>query len=216
MQQQLVNETAEPQEHLVDEAIKIDRRMKEDKKRLDEIKAKLTSDAIDEMENRNLKFFQMYGYNGRINVAYKEKFEVDRFDILRDLLGELAEGKISKKEEVKYDVESRFKEALIALYKDDYSDEITIDVVLEQLGLDASTVKGVKKKLKGDYLKDKALLESVGVTGDLEEELDAIRLYKKYELVQRFFGDLSDEQIKEIKKAIFVEDGISVGLDYEK
>lgn len=216
MQQQLVNEAIEPEEYLVDEAIKIDRRMKEDKKRLDEIKAKLTSDAIDEMENRNLKYFQMYGYNGRINVSYKEKFEVDRFEVLKEVLGDLVEGKVLKKEEVKYDVDSRFKEALIALYKDDYSDDITIDDVLEQLGLDASTAKGVKKKLKGDYFKDKALLESVGATGDLEEELDAIRLYKKYELVQRFFGDLSAAQIHNIKKAIFVEDGISVGLDYEK
>jgi len=54
------------------------------------------------------------------------------------------------------------------------------------------------------------------VQGELEEELDAIRQYKNWEMVNRFFGDLEDEQIIEIKRAIFVEDGISVGLDYEK
>ncbi|MED4377955.1 ABC transporter permease [Schinkia azotoformans] len=202
---------------LVDEAIDIDRRMKSDKKRLDEIKAQLTATAFDEMENKNLKYIQYYGKNGTFNVVYKEKFEIDRFSILKDVLGDLVDGKVSKKEsEVKYEVESKFKAALIALYKGDFDKNISIDSVLQELGVDASTLKAVKKKLKGDYIKDKELLESIGLTDDLEEELDAIRMYKNYELVNRFFGDLSVDQIEQIRKAIFVEDNISVGFDYEK
>ncbi|MED3799977.1 ABC transporter permease [Lysinibacillus capsici] len=201
---------------LVDEAIILDRRIKEDKKRLDEIKAALTAHATAEMDNKNLKYHQVYGETGRFNVFFKEKFEIDRFDMLRVALGELADGKISKKYEVKYDVDSKFKAALIALYKGDYSDAVQPLIILMELGLSATQIKGVTRKLKGDYLSDKKLLESVGVQGDLEEELDAIRQYKNWEMVNRFFGDLEDEQIIEIKRAIFVEDGISVGLDYEK
>lgn len=202
---------------LVDEAIEIDRRMKSDKKRLDEIKAQLTATAFDEMENKNLKYIQYYGKNGSFNVVYKEKFEVDRFSILREVLGDLVDGKVRKKEEVKYEVDSKFKSALIALYKGDFDENVSIDNVLQELGVDNTTLKAVKKKLKGDYIKDKALLESAGVKDDdLEEELDAIRMYKNSELVNRFFGDLSAEQIEQLRKAIFVEDNLSVGLDYEK
>lgn len=201
---------------LVDEAIMLERRMKEDKKRLDEIKSQLTATAIAEMDNKNLKYFQVYGQTGKFNVFYKEKFEIDRYSVLEKILGDLAEGKIVKKQETNYDVESKFKKALIALFKGEYSNEINLTAILEELGLDSKTIKAVSKKLKGDYIADKKLLESVGVNGGLEEELDAIRLYKNWELVNRFFGDLSDEQITEIKRAIFVEDSISVGLDYEK
>lgn len=201
---------------LVDEAIVLDRRMKEDKKRLDEIKATLTTQATQVMDNKNLKYHQMFGESGRFNVFYKEKFEVDRYTVLHDVLGDLAEGKIAKKTEVKYDVDAKFKAALIALFKGEYSVVSPPSFILGSLDLDPATIKAVTKKLKGDYISDKKLLESVGVQGDLEEELDAIRQYKNWEMVDRFFGDLTEEQQAEIKRAIFVEDSISVGLDYEK
>ncbi|GLC87514.1 hypothetical protein LYSBPC_06410 [Lysinibacillus piscis] len=201
---------------LVDEAITLDRRTKEDKKRLDEIKAQLTAQATTVMDNRNLKYYQIFGHTGRFNVSFKEKFEIDRYSVLKAILGDLAEGKISKKEDVKYDAEPKFKAALIALFREDYSQAISISTVLEKLGLEKAAIKAVAKKLKGDYISDKKLLESVGAQGDLEEELDAIRQYKNWEAVNRFFAGLSDEQLTEIKRAIFVEDGIAVGLDYEK
>ncbi|MGG1600559.1 ABC transporter permease [Paenibacillus naphthalenovorans] len=199
---------------LVDEAIALEIRMKEDKKKLDAIKATLTAAASENMDNKNLKYMQIYGSTGRFNVTYKEKFEIDDFDRLVTILGEIAKSKISRKEEVKYDTESRFKQALIALFKNEYSNEITIDEVLRGLGLDDKTAKTVKKKLKGDYIKDRKVLESVGVSGDLEEELDAIRLYKNYELVERFFGQLTEEQREQIRRAVFVEESISVGLEH--
>ncbi|CAH8718554.1 hypothetical protein WDD9_005248 [Paenibacillus melissococcoides] len=84
--------------------------------------------------------------------------------------------------------------------------------MLSGLGLDSNKVKAVKKKLKGDYLKDKQLLGSVGITGELEEEFDAIRLAKHGELVERFFGHLPEE-IDTIRNSVYVEDSISVGLE---
>ncbi|MEC1178515.1 ABC transporter permease [Metasolibacillus meyeri] len=201
---------------LVDEAIELDRRTKVDKKRLDEIKAQLTTHATAEMDNKNLKYYQIFGYNGRFNVAWKEKFEIDRYSVLQSTLGDLAEGKIAKKEDIKYDVEAKFKAALIALYKDDYVNAIPPSHILQGLGLTDAQIRAASKKLKGDYISDKKLLESLGVTGEIEEELDVIRQYKNWEAVNRFFGDLSEEQLTEIKRAIFVEDSIAVGLDYEK
>lgn len=199
---------------MIDEGIELERKIKKSKRRLDMLKATLTNIAYETMENKNLKYLQLTGSKGRFNTVYKEKFEIDNFNKILDIVGEVAAAKIIRKEETKYEVESRFKLALIAIFKEEYSNEITVDEVLQGMGLDDTAIKMAKKKLTGDYLKDKKVLESLGITGHREEELDAIRLYKNYELVQRFFGDLSPEQIEMVKKAVFVEDGISVGFDY--
>ncbi|WP_249725708.1 ABC transporter permease [Paenibacillus dendritiformis] len=194
----------------------MEQQMKECKKRVDSIKAELTTAAYVEMDNKNLSFFQITGESGRFNVVYKEKFEVDNYDNLINVLGEVALSKVSRKQEVKYETDSRFKAALIALYKAEYTTDVTIEYILSELGLSDKVIKALKKKLKGEYLKDKQLLESVGVTGELEEELDAIRMVKNGELVERFFGQLSKEQIDIIRNAVYVEDSISVGLEINK
>ncbi|BFH11015.1 ABC transporter permease [Paenibacillus melissococcoides] len=200
----------------VDEAIALEQQMKKCKKRMDSIKAELTTAAYAEMDNKNLSFFQITGTSGRFNVVYKEKFEVDNYDNLIDVLGEVALSKVSRKQAVKYETDLRFKAALIALYKAEYTTGVTIESILSGLGLGEDVIKALKKKLKGEYLKDKQLLESVGVTGELEEELDAIRMVKNGELVERFFGQLSKEQIDIIRNAVYVEDSISVGLEINK
>lgn len=200
---------------LVDEGIVLEKEIKEAKKKLDEIKATLTSTAYAEMENRNLKFLQIFGSSGHFNVVHKETFDIDNYKRLVEVLGEIALAKISRKEEIKYVTDSRFKAALIALFRGEYSGALTPEEALQGFELDDKTLKMVIKKLKGDYLKDKEVLESVGVKKECEEELDAIRLYKNYELVNRFCGELTADQIEQVKKSIFVEDGISVGLVYE-
>jgi len=201
---------------LVDQAIKLDKRMKDDKKLLDEIKSQLQAVAFAEMDNKNIKFKQIFGSIGHFSTTFKEKFEIDDYIKLVSLLGEVANAKIVRKVEVKYDVESRFKEALIALYKDDFSSELTVEDVLRGLGLGDKTVKMAKKKLKGDYLKDKRILESLGVTGECEEELDAIRRYRNWETVDHFFSSLTTEQITQLKKTIFIEEQLAAGLEYDK
>ena len=201
---------------MVDQAIVIDRRMKADKKTLDELKAKLTTAAFAEMDNRSIKYKQIFGTNGHFAATYKEKFEIDDYIQIIHLLGEVANSKIVRKQEVKYDVESRFKEALIALYRDEYSSEMTPENVLRGLGLGDKTIKMAAKKLKGDYAKDKAVLESIGIVGECEEELDAIRRYRNWEMVEHFFSELDDKERVQLRKTIFIEEQLAAGLEYEK
>lgn len=202
---------------LIDKGIALDKQIKEDTKHLDAIKAKLQAAAVEVMDNKNLKWLQIFGNDGHFNIAQKDKLEIDDYTALIDVMGEKAKSKITRKEEIKYTVDARFKEALIALFKLDFAkDRQTLDEVLQGLGLEAATIKVVKKKLKGEYLKDKKVLESVGITGDCEEELDAIRQIKNAELIDRFFDGLSSEQLTQVRKAVFVEDSIGVGLEYEK
>lgn len=213
----MTNERLAGLAELVDQGIALERKIKEDTKQLDAIKAELQAAAVEVMDNKNLKWLQIFGNSGQFNVSQKEKFDLDDYAALIEVMGEKAKSKIVRKEEIKYSVEARFKEALIALFKDDFAtDGQTLDDVLQGLGLDAATIKSVKKKLKGDYLKDKRVLESVGIIGDCEEELDAIRQIKNTELIDRFFSGLTVDQLARIRKSVFVEDQVGVGLEYEK
>ncbi len=203
---------------LVDEAVKLDRRMKEDKKNLDRLKARLTAAAYEEIDNKHLRYKQIHGADGVFTAAYKESFRLDDYERLIAIVGEIAKAQITRtaKEEVKYDVEARFKRALTALYLDDFSDEISVEQVLQELGLAASAVKMAAKKLQGEYMRDKKVLESVGVTGEREEELDAIRRYRNWELVEHFFGDLSTSARAQLKRTIWIENQLAAGLEYKK
>lgn len=197
----------------VSKAIEIDKQMKENKKELDAIKAELQAAALQEMDNKNLKYVEYFGTDGSCAIAYKEKFEVDNLPELQAAVGEVIDGKYKKEESIKITVDNKFKEALIALYKGEYKQHDIVQI-LKDLYLDDKQIKVALKKLKGDYVKDKELLESLGIKTNIEEELDAIREQKNYELVVKFF-DLEKIDIEKVKKTISVEDNLSVGLNYE-
>ncbi|HBB28163.1 MAG TPA: hypothetical protein DC000_02750, partial [Clostridiales bacterium] len=190
-------------------------RMKQDKKELDELKAKIQTAGLEELENKNLKYIEAYGNDGAVVVSYKEKLEIDNFPILKDLVGEIALDKIKREESVKLTVDDKFKKALTAIYKKEFKQH-DIASILISLGLDNKQINAATKKLKGDYVKDKNYLESLGVNcSNLEEELDAIKEQKNYELVSKFFDDAEKIDINQIKRAISVEETLGIGLNYE-
>ncbi|MDR1702669.1 MAG: hypothetical protein LBR56_07820 [Sporomusaceae bacterium] len=197
----------------VDRAVELDSLMKKHKKELDGIKAELQTLALADMENKNIKYVQIFGTAGNCEAAYKEKFEIDNFPLLLSTLGDLIKDKISRKVEIKFDIDKRFKEALIVLYKGEYA-EHDIVAILSGMGLNEKQIKVAQKKLKGDFKKDKELLASLGIDGDREEELDAIMEAKKLELVKRYFN-LETLDIEAFKKCIFVEDSLSITLNYD-
>lgn len=198
----------------IDRAIEIEKSIKNLKMALEELKAELQAEALAQLENKNLKYVQLFGDVGSFEASHKVKFEVDNFAALVEAVGDLAWDKVARKEIVKYEVESRFKEALIALVSGDYA-RYDIAAILAGAGIsDPKQMKLALKKLKGDYKKDKALLESLGLGGDLEEELDAIRAEKNRELVERFF-DAKAVDLEKLRRSIYVEDSLSVGLSYD-
>jgi len=200
---------------LVDEAIEIERRMKADKLQLDSLKARIQTHAFAAMQDKNLKYRRVYGSGGYATVTYKTKFDLLNYVRLQRAVGDIAKDHVKRAEEVKYDAKAAFKSALIAVYEGDYGKEITIEDILRGLGLNDKQIKTAKRRLKGDYNKDKALLQSFGAQGELEEELDAIRRYRTAELVESYFGDLTPLQIDEIRRAVNVEQELTIGLEYE-
>lgn len=200
-------------ENKINEAITLEREIKVKKQKLDEIKAGLQSEIYAEMLNRNLKWKQEGADKGLCNVSLKNKLEVDNFTLLQNLLGGVVDNKVDKKISIEYEVQKEFKEALIALYQRDYAPG-DIPSVLQNLGLGEKQIKVAIKKLSGDYVKDLKVLNSLGVTGSLEEELDLIHGQKNYELVSRFFDldAVDDEFMKQLKLALSVEESLSIGF----
>ena len=198
---------------LVDYAIELDSLIKKTKKDLDVVKSQLQTQALSDMENKNTKFVQLFGSQGSFEASYKEKLEIDNYRLLIRLLGEMARDKVARKVEIKFEIEARFKAALIALLKGDYAAH-DLDGILAGMGLDAKAVKTAKKKLKGEYRADKSTLEALGVSGAREEELDAIHEAKNLEIVKRYFS-LDALDLAQIKKALWLEETLSVTLTYD-
>ena len=134
-------------ESLIDKAIRLDKEVKIKKKELDEIKAELQTVGLKELENKNLKYIQMFSDDGSCEVLYKQKLEIENVNTLKEIFGDVLDSKISKKEEVKYEVESKFKSSLIAIYMNDYKKH-DVDAILVTLGLDENKRKLALKKLK--------------------------------------------------------------------
>ena len=201
---------------LVDQAVKLDAQIKAKTAELNEVKATLQAEGLRELENKNIRFLQFFGSSGTCEVGYKQKMEVDNFGRLVEVLGDIVKEKASKKEEIKYDFDKKFKEALMLLYLGDYKEHDLERILLINLDItEEKQRKRLLKKLKGEYAADKKLLASGGVVEVAEEELDAIREQKNFELVTRFF-DLQSVDMEALKKCIFVEDSLSLGLSYEK
>lgn len=201
---------------LVDEAVEIEKELEEGEKKLEQLKARIQSHAFAEMQNKNLKYRRIYGMGGHANVTYKAKFNLNNFKRLYRAVGDIAKDHVKRTEEVKYNANKSFKSALIAIADGDYGKEISVEDVLRGMGLEETHIKAAVKRLKGDYGKDKKVLESFGIEGDREEELDAIRRYRTAELVESFFGELTPLQLDEIKRSITVEQELAIGLEYEK
>lgn len=200
---------------LVNRAIKLDRQAKKVNAELDKVKAQLQAEALAEMENKNLKYVEYFGSAGSVFVSYKEKFEVDNLPALKEIFGEVLTGKVKTEETVKITLDSKVKSAVMALYKGEY-DQHDLARLLSGLGLELNDIKTVLKKLKGDYAKDMQTLRSFGIKADggIEEELDAIREQKNFELISKFI-DPEAVDIAKLKRAVSVEESLAIGLIFE-
>lgn len=201
-------------ETLMQRAREIDLAMKNLKKESDSIKAQFEAEGQEILENKNIAYYRFETEFGMCNISRKNKLTVDNAQVLKEILGSIVEEKMSVTLEPKYDFkDSKFKQALVALYKGDYEPGDPA-LILSGLGIHGKEQQAVLKKLKGDYWKDKALLEQYNAADDdLEEELDAIRRFLNYDLILRYV-DLAKIDPEALRRAIFVEETAGIGFDF--
>lgn len=207
-------------EQLTDTALNMTKNMEEMKAGLDVVKAELQKRAEQFTADRNIKFTEFSGKNGFCSVTTAQKLEILNLPKLKELLGEtLVSSKVKIEMEEKQKLDARFKDALIAIFLNEYNTEFTVEQIVRQIAViynlpDASS-RLLQKKLKGDYRKDKqTLMNVIGLTEadfNLDEELYYIYQIKKFELIKAFISEEDLQALKEqIKKCMIVEEAVKV------
>lgn len=206
---------------LVDTLIELDQLRIRTNRSMDMYKAELQARGLSIMDDRNKQYIRFFGDEGSVSVTDKHKLDITNPDRLQKWLPEgVYKKNVSETTETKYKLNADFESMLKAVAMDDYTFEMTMDEVLDQLHLlpDAKQRALLLKKLKGDFDKDRKTLNAVfKVEENWEEELYYIHRIKQAELIQKYLPDeLIDVTMTELKKCIMVDTSLSIGLDYEK
>lgn len=205
---------------LADLVLLLKQEQEETKQEIDAAIAELQIRAEQITSDRNIKYTEFHGSRGCCSVTTAQSFEVLNLPRLRELLGqELVDQKIAVETVEKQKPDAKFKEALTAVFLNEYNTEYTIPEIVREIAstysLDSAAEQLLIKKLKGDYKKDrKVLVDILGIFDeqfDLDEELYYIYQIKKYELIKAF---LNEEQLpaltEQLKKCMIVEETVKV------
>lgn len=211
-------------EELIDLAAAKDKKLAECKCEVDMVKAEIQNRAENTLEERNIKFTEFFGdKNSFVTVTVAQAFEILNMTKIKEIIGkELVEEKVKvKQQDIKYDIDKKFQRALIAIATDDYSNEYSVEEIIDNADFEMNSSQRslILKKLKGEYNSDKAnICKILGKTDDelsIDEELYYIYKIKNWELIRAFFDTSNFEQLaKELKKYIAVDETPKIGLKY--
>ena len=203
----------------IDELAELKQQGKLIKDKIDLKTKELQEQCVAVFEDRNIKTTEVYGTNNNSAIAtYSQKLEILNYQALENIIDKnLLNEKIERKQEVKYDIDEKFKEAIIIFYTNDYMKDLTIEelVKVEFSELDNKVQNLLIKKLKGNYKADKKLLRKYIPDKDLDVELFTINKIKNYDKVKAFFN-VDDKELKEnLKKYIRLNETVKITIKYE-
>lgn len=209
---------------LTDMLIKKQKEAAELKQEIDAMKGELQTRGLQVLDERNQKFIEFFGKNAGIaSITIAQKMEILNYFRLKELLGaDFIDEKIKRMPtDIKYDVDSKFNQALIALVTGDYEAETTLDDVLNELDVTQTQKELIKKKLKGDYKKDRKVLADILKIDERElpydTELFFIGKIKNYQLITAYFDENRlDEIKKELKKCVAVDETVKIAAKSTK
>lgn len=208
---------------LVDDYAKWDSLTNQAKAEIEKIKAQIQELAIPEIENSKHKTVKYFGTNNNVAiVTTAETVKLVSYSFLKSVLGSVTEDFV--KQEVDYKMSAPFKKMLAPICTGNYIEQ-RLDSVIAQIDIDAATTKLLKKKLKGDPVKDAKVLASVGIDqDDMEHWLYFIAEAKAYEKIVKLLEVAGYKEgtpefgvaIAEIKDAVIVEENLKIGIEYEE
>lgn len=206
---------------LVSKSIEVDSCIKAEKKKLDTYKAELQARGVQIMDDKNTKYVKFFSGNGSCAITDSMSLDILNIDKLANCLGSgVFNQKVKETTETKYKFDPKLEKCLKAIFTGDYSFEMTLEEFLDNMSVkpDDKQKKLLLKKLKGDYAKDKLVLESMfGTNIDFDVECWYIYKIKNGELIKAFLPEEGiDFMIKEVKKCIMVEAKTSITLDYKE
>lgn len=188
---------------------------------IDTLKSEIQTRGVKVLEERNTKYIEFFGdENGIASVSMAQKMEILNYFKLEEMLGkEFLSEKIKRvPADVKYDVDKKFQQAIMALVTGDYAKGYTLEEIVNGITEDSKQRTLLLKKLKGDYKKDKDTICSVLAvdksTLEMDTELFLIGKIMNWQLIEAFF-DTEDEskfnKLKnEVKKCIIVDETVKI------
>lgn len=204
---------------LVDTLVWLENERKEVSKKSNAYKAELQARGLAAIEDKNVRYVRFEGKEGCCSVADTQSLEILNPMALRDALPQgLWETVMSVEMKPVYKAPAKMEKALKAIFSGDYTFEHTLPEFLSIMSVkpDTAQTKLLTKKLKGDYEKDRELLESVfpEQNTDWDVELWYINKIKNAELIQTYLGDgVSEDRLDAIRKNILVESKTSIRID---
>ncbi len=207
---------------LVDKFTEWDKLEKEAKRENENIKAELQKRGLKYLEDKQLKTVQYHGSdNNYVLVQKTEKLETLNYLTLQQILKETVNKNVEKKQEIKYTFKQPFKTALTSVFTNNYETR-TVDEILKEIGLSGTAVELAKKKLKGSWVKDKEVLEMLGIVEDLELDLYFLHQAMNYDKLKNILLGVGYEKedipllIQKLKKAVVVGENTKISINYKK
>lgn len=204
-------------EELVDKLCEMDKSKKEIDVKIKQYQAELQSRGLRLLEDRNLKYKEFYGTDGaRAEMTYAQSLEVLNFFALQEACGKIFDEYVKRIPEYKYSYDKKFETALKAIFTDDYTAEMSVEDIIDKcFKVDSKQKALLVKKLKGEYKKDKELIESMlKIDNDIEVELDYIHKAINWRRIKMYFPDNTEKVIREIKKCLIVTSTPKIAIKY--
>jgi hypothetical protein len=205
---------------LVDLHTKWDKIVKDAKVPIEKVKAELQKRGLAYLEDKNLKTVQYKGTKDNFVLVQKtESVDVVNYLIVESILKDVLAGNVEKIEEPKFKLSKNMKQGMSAVFTKSYETR-TVEDILKEMGFSPTGIQLAVKKLKGTWLKDKALLESLGCKNDIELYLYFIHQSMNYhKLVDILIATGIDKNevplaITKLKKAFIIEENTKVSCHY--
>lgn len=204
----------------VNEYIKWEKLMAQAKVEMTNIKAELLKEGINLLENTKFKTTVIRGDESNlVKVQTTEKADYVSVEVLKDILGNVADEFITK--ETNYKVSSKLTNILIPLATENYK-EGNLDDLLATLTTDEKSLKLLKKKIKGNFEKDTQHLITILNLSNEEaskiayEITEVVNYTKLNTLIQAIKKDNSFADVKDrLEKCIVVEENVKLTAEYE-
>lgn len=195
------------------------RQEKEIKNEIAQLKGYFETTASEELKNTKFKTISYWGdNNAKVTIGMNETIKIVSNEALKTIFKNLYPDLITEKKT--YDLSSQAKKLLTPIFQGDYI-ETNLDEVLNAISADLSVHDVLKKKLKGDYKKDKDLIQKVaGIDEIRASELayfaKEVIAYNKFKSILEACEnqDIKDA-IDKVKIAVIVEEGIKVTFEEE-
>ena len=207
---------------LISEWVALDKQRKVNAKKANQIKAELQARGLAYIDDHNERYVKFYGDTGTCSVTDAMSLDVLNVDKLKELLTPgLFDSKVTVTVKPSYEYDKKLEQALKAIFTGDYRLETMEHFLYDwKPEPDTKQKKLLMKKLKGDYEKDRQVLEAV--LGKPEDENYDVELFyihqiKNGELIRAFLPEEGlDVMLRDIRKVIMVETKVAIKLDYEE